>query len=277
MTHNRVIDNTPWEVYPLNGTDIHVKREDLCSPYPGPAFSKVRGLEHHLARLAHKGLTTIGVLDTFHSKAGWGIAWLCEGTPLTCINYYPRYKGETALRENQEHSSSLGAILQALPAGRSSILWHIARRHLLAYNPTALMLPNGLSLRWAARATAAELLRSTPTDLLYGTWVVSVSSGTLAEGVARGLLQAISRGQATLPRLILHLGFSRSHTTITNTVNYPPYLTTLVDENYEYREPARGIAAPFPCNPYYDLKAWKWLTEHVRELTRPIIFWNIGA
>jgi hypothetical protein len=33
---------------------------------------------------------------------------------------------------------------------------------------------------------------------------------------------------------------------------------------------------PFPCNPYYDLKAWEWLMKNKGQLEEPILFWNIG-
>lgn len=36
-----VRQNTPWEIH--NG--IHVKREDLSCPQPGPSFSKIRGVD----------------------------------------------------------------------------------------------------------------------------------------------------------------------------------------------------------------------------------------
>jgi hypothetical protein len=34
---------------------------------------------------------------------------------------------------------------------------------------------------------------------------------------------------------------------------------------------------PFPCNPYYDLKAWRHLVTHLDAYRDPVLFWNIGA
>lgn len=269
-----VIDNTPYDCYKVDDVDVMVKREDLCSPYPGPMFSKVRGLAAHLETLKASGVTTVGVLDTYHSKAGWGTAWLCRQLNMTCINYYPEYKHDKAMRLNQQMAQSFGAILTPIAAGRSFILWQRAKKLLAESHPGASMLPNGLNLIECETATANELIATTAPALTGGTFIVSVSSGTLAAGVARGLFDMGGRARAT--KLILHLGYSRSVAAVTDRVNYLPHLTTVIDEGYAYRDASNAVAW-FPCNPYYDLKAWAWLTSHIHELKPPIVFWNIGA
>jgi len=45
---------------------------------------------------------------------------------------------------------------------------------------------------------------------------------------------------------------------------------------HEYPD-IENMHCPFPCNPYYDRKAWKWLIENYTDLQKPILFWNIGA
>jgi hypothetical protein len=50
----------------------------------------------------------------------------------------------------------------------------------------------------------------------------------------------------------------------------------LVDLGYQYTD-AVDFSSPFPCNPYYDKKAWKWTVENCEKLAKPILFWNIGA
>jgi hypothetical protein len=61
-----MLSNTPIEKYIINGRDIYVKREDMCCSLP--SFSKLRSVEAHLKSRSEK---TIGVLNTFHIKAGW--------------------------------------------------------------------------------------------------------------------------------------------------------------------------------------------------------------
>lgn len=66
----KIQTHTPWELH----EGILVKREDLSCPPPGPSFSKVRGLTSWLKGLRAQLIppTCVGVLDTRHSKAGWG-------------------------------------------------------------------------------------------------------------------------------------------------------------------------------------------------------------
>lgn len=256
-----VINNTPWERY----DDIWVKREDLCCP-GGPDFSKIRGLVAHLQD--YEG-TVIGILDTVHSKAGWGVAWICRELGLTCYNFYPTYKGETGLRLNQQKSEELGARLIPLPAGRSAILFHQARRQLSEMtNGEGVMLPNGLQLDESIEATYKEALGQCPPDSLGGTWVVSASTGTIATGVARALKELDPSTQ-----LIVHMGYSHSQQRLRERVGPEPII---VDEGYAYKD-ATDYPCPFPCNPYYDLKAWKWLQENRQRLGSPLAFWNIGS
>ena len=40
---------------------------------------------------------------------------------------------------------------------------------------------------------------------------------------------------------------------------------------------ADSYPCPFPSHPNYDRKAWHWMCEHINELKKPILFWNIGA
>lgn len=37
-----IVDNTPLETHHTHGVQVLVKREDLCAPFPGPSFSKMR-------------------------------------------------------------------------------------------------------------------------------------------------------------------------------------------------------------------------------------------
>jgi hypothetical protein len=258
-------DNTPLEEYTINGCSVLVKREDLCCPEPGPSFSKIRGA---FAHIQSRPESTIGVLDTFHSKAGWAVSFLCGHLGKKCINYYPVYRKDTALRSQQQRAWDLGARLEPLTAGMSAVLFHQAKRHLREGFPDSYMMPNALKLSESVAENAKEAQRS---DLpLSGTIVISISSGTVAAGVLCGAPADLD--------CILHMGYSRSENKIREYVGqYTDRTFRLIDEGYTYKDQAKCIDAPFPCNPYYDLKAWMWLVHNIQALRQPIVFWNIGA
>lgn len=286
-----VQSNTPWETYPLDNPTaplrvVWVKREDLCCPLPGPSFSKIRGIEQVLSSLKQDFFAPdwIGGLDTYHSKAGWGLSYLCQKYDLKCAVYYPQYKNEAAVRPLQRICERLGAEIIPLPATKSAILYHQAKKDFMAKHPKGFFMPNGLKLRETIVGTSDELTRYTPKHLVENpnaVWVISVSSGTIAAGVALGLTKMAFQGT-----LILHLGYSRS---IAGLRNYLKKMTNnqisdkmtihFVDENYEYKDMV-DHPCPFPCNPYYDRKAWKWLSENINKTLLgnvPVVFWNIGS
>ncbi len=281
-----VIPNTPWEEYTIDEYPVWVKREDLCCMQPGPSFSKIRGVAAHLHGIQEKyGNVPIGVLDTYHSKAGRGVAWVCKSMGMPCYNFYPVYKkertgpnlGDHSLRLHQQMSAKLGAQMVPLSAGRSAILYHQAKKQL--YDITdgeGILLPNGLKLIESVNATSVELVAHTPEELLHGTWVVSISSGTICAGVWKGLCDVYSDA-----KVIAHMGYSRSvdaaRTYIEKMSGYSAEDISIIDEGYEYKASVDTSHIPFPCNKYYDAKAFNWLMDHIYELDEPVVFWNIGA
>lgn len=297
-----VLNNTPVEQHQLNGRTIYVKREDLCSPYPGPSFSKIRGVYAHIKARPE---STIGVLDTYHSKAGWCVAYVCSLLGKRCVNYWPRYKADLGAdlpRAQQREARSLGASMVSLPAGRSAVLYHSARKHLASIYPDSYLMPNALKLPESITENAAEAERtisdlfagsSSPVLPESGTLVISISSGTVAAGVLQGFLNMYEfEGFWDKWRVVLHMGYSRSKEA---TVAYiekmsnrgmpspsaPGSRLYIVDEGYDYADKVE-IDCPFPANPHYDAKAWKWLADPQNTAWAGtegdgIVFWNIGA
>lgn len=281
-----IVNNTPLETHELNGVPILVKREDLCCPFPGPSFSKIRGVVAHIQNLPEE-VRTVGVLDTYHSKAGWAVAYVCQALGKECVNFWPRFKADNYVggpppRPQQRQAAELGATLVDIQAGRSAILYHTARKLLASAHPAgSYLMPNALKLPESVTENAAEVVRTADHLPDAGTLVISISSGTVAAGVLLGFAQA---GLLDRYNVILHMGYSRSQQA---TLEYIEKVSGLslgdrikfIDQGYGYADAARDASAPFPCNPFYDLKAWKWLSDPVNLASvhpRPIVFWNIG-
>lgn len=290
-----VIDGTPLMEYDLPGGAVYVKREDLCCPYPGPMFSKIRGVAAHIAKREEP---IIGALDTYHSKAGWAVAYVCRRLNKRAVVYWPKYKADAEAkslpRRPQREAAAEGATTVALKAGRSSVIYHAARQHLRKYDRDwsvdrpgtegVYMMPNALKLPETITETANEVDRTLPhlpEGMADGTLVISVSSGTIASGVLAGF-----DGLGIWPNVILHQGYSRPEEALLKYMDdmaggalaEAGFTIQVVDEGYRYKDRARqGVTVEFPANPYYDLKAWRWLARHREELAEPVLFWNIGA
>lgn len=259
--------DTPIEYYPELG--LHVKREDLSCP-GGPNFSKTRGVYAHVLGCTQN---LIGVLDTSHSQGGWAVARACQILGKRCMLFYPVRKSErsNALKQQQQEAQKLGAELVPLQAGRSAVLYHMARKALPA---GGYMMPNALKLPEMVDETAKEFVRTNLPDV--GTILVSASSGTIAAGLFRGIHQIGWQRQ-----LIVHQGYSRSEKAIVSYMmkmaGVPLCSYEIIDEGYAYKDRAReGSRAPFPCNEYYDLKLFRWWSKIGRSRFGNAIMWNIG-
>jgi len=294
-----ITNNTPVEWTKVGDVWVLVKREDMSSPFPGPGFSKIRGLVPHLRSRPEE---VVGILDTFHSKAGWAVAYVCKELGKKAVVYYPRYKydwklqtsdGEFegdayALRPQQQNAQDLGAELVALQATAGYILAPRAKKDLLARYPGAHMLPVGLKMPESVEENAKEAVRTTrnmprwPYEPIKSL-VMSVSSGTVAAGVIKGLT-AVNELPDTV---VCHLGYSRPvegarglRKNLEKKSGADMSGVTFIDEGYNYRDPVKHYDAkayPFPTNPYYDGKALRWLETFAKSLPQPVMFWNIGA
>jgi len=253
-------EGTPIEDY-RKEFGIWVKREDLSCPYPGPPFSKTRGVYERVKSRPEK---LIGVLDTYHSQAGHAVARACQILGKDCVNYYPEYKNEPGWRNPQDRAKELGAELVGLKAGRSCILFHQARKQ--TEEREGYMMPNALKLEESVTETAKEV-----PDLNYDQIIIPASSGTMAAGVIKGFGRDV--------KYIVHLGYSRSEDAVRKYIQEKSGVTgteiQIVDEGYSYKDKAKeGKTPPWPCNVYYDLKAFRWWLANRN--TKSTLFWNIG-
>lgn len=254
-------ENTPVEHHPEYG--LWVKREDLSCPSPGPHFSKSRGV---YARIASRPENIIGCLDTYHSQGGHATARACQILGKYCTVFYPEFKYEPGPRDSQLRAAALGAKLVGLPAGRSAILFHAAKKQIESQG--GYMLPNALKLAESVAETAKEVPQE------HFDWVlIPASSGTIAAGVIRGC------GSRT--KYLIHLGYSRSSEQVIRYLHEMSGVASakiiLVDEGYAYKDKAKpGEIPPWPCNEYYDLKAFHWWLANRGMYKGKTLLWNIG-
>lgn len=278
-----LVDGTPLEDH-TEQFKCWVKREDLSARKPGPAFSKTRGVYAHLANLP-PDVRVVGVLDTYHSQAGHAVAHAAQALGIHVINYYPEYKREPGHRAPQDRAAELGASLVGLPAGRSAVLFHQAKKDLKERIPVgSYMMPNALKLPEMVEETAREVQTLPeafqPTDV-----IIPISSGTIAAGVIRGFLDrrcSVTGEPITLPMFHLHMGYSRSMDAVRKYVDEKvgesAAFVALVDQGYGYKDKARpGVTPPWPCSPYYDLKALRYHVDSgMGDNPHTTLFWNIG-
>jgi len=272
--------NTPVELHECNDVDIFVKREDMATAPPGPPFSKIRGLYVHLTKLYENGTRVVGYVETSISMAGWGVAWAAELLGMKAVLYDPQYKVTPALlRFHRRQWKKFSPDIVPVPAGRARVNYYRGVKHLHAtYGADAVMLDLGLPLDETIKETAMEW-RRTMSKLTAppGTTVVNVGSGTICAGILRGwqsgegLVIGVLGRSSNLTSKLNTIG-RRAQRSINGMLGVP---LQLKDPGWEYTDRSK-FGSPFPCHPYYDMKAWEWMYNHIEKLTPPILFWNIG-
>lgn len=269
---------TPLEYYEIDKIKIAVKREDLCGGVNAPTFSKIRGILPHLRNLQKKGINIVGYTETSISMAGWGVAWACKLLGMKAFIFDPQYKVDPELlMYHRRMWESFGAVSIPIPAGMAKVNWYISKKMLNKMcGEDAILLPLGLPFEDTIEATSVEFKRTIKDLPEIKTVVVNIGSGTICAGIFRAVGQLDSDIQ-----IIGVMGRTgnvpmKRHKIENKAALFFQFVNfRLVDPGWEYTQKSE-TDCPFPSHPYYDLKAWEWLQKNVKELSQPILFWNIG-
>ena len=265
---------TPLEEYTISGKTIHVKREDLSTNGDMPRLAKLRGVLKHLLAIKEQGIKKIGVYDTRVSRAGQGTSIICKELGLECFVYYPKTKHD--LGEQHTIAEQNGATLVPIKGNYMQVCFNMAKNH--TRDNGIYMMPWGLSLIETTNEVAL-IAKQVPEELYSGSMVIAVGSATILSGVLAGAWRipethAISAGRANEKQKeninikLFGLVDAGKIGEINERVHFYPHIM-------DYYTPCE-MEIPFPCSPYYDAKAWLWMTQHINELKEPILFWNIG-
>lgn len=279
MNKDMFLENTPIEEYKLGSETVYVKREDLYGQDPMPPLAKLRGIRIVLKDLSEQNVKTIGVLDTRVSKSGQGVAAVRNFyyPNMSLVLGYPITRSDYSTPIQHQKAASLGAFLSPQQATRQSIMYYKFRH--IVEDLGGVMLPHGLPFKETAKSVAEEI-KTVPKELLTGTIVLIVGTGTILAGILIGLAEekdinivGISAGKSTNVQVNnINRIVSEVMPFCGNVTGRVKLLNPIMDYSI-----ADTYSCPFPSHPNYDRKAWHWMSEHIDELKKPILFWNIGA
>ena len=281
-----MIKNTPIRKYKVGKQEILVKREDLACPPPGPPFAKVRGLLPVLKNHQGNGVKVIGYMETTVSMAGWGISYFCKQLGMKSVIFKPVYQDEKPRHEQlfqEKKWKEFGAdIISLEKPNRLMINWYRARKILQDKYQHSVMLMQGLPFSETVEEIAKQIVRHKRVFQSVKSLVTCIGSGTMTAGIIKGL------DQIDCPVKVYGVIVAQKNLQVMNKkihrmagLNLDGFFAAkpkmrLVDAGYVYTQKEQ-VKCPFPCNPYYDRKAWKWLVDNIAILEKPILFWNIGA
>lgn len=277
--------HTPFELVKVDGVDVHVKRDDLCCALPnvGPHLAKLRGIDRFMMRevLPHQ---PVGVLDAGHSKNCWATAYLAQQYNNPCYCFYPEYvkeklpDGSVELRESQVRSLALGAKLRPLPArlGYSAVLFTKAKEIMAKETDgCGIMIPNAMKYQHSIDAVTDEVMH-TPKDIIKGTYIIPIGTGTMAAGIMLGLQRLGFRG-----KVVVVCGYTQNEERLRkylrSALSEEPVFDLMIhDGGWKYHDIYQDAYVPDFCDPYYEAKAWRHMRGQMQTFRQPIVFWNMG-
>jgi cysteine synthase len=124
-----------------------------------------------------------------------------------------------------------------------------------------------------AQRLSATLELAKADDLKFSTLVVSAGSGVTCSALLRAF-------QAYNPNGSMYNVCVSSEKTVKTELAKKQVLTPsthVILSEFKFDDTMPKIDTPFPCNQFWDKKAWHWLTQHAAELKGPILFWNLGG
>lgn len=263
------LSRTPIEEHELlDGSRVFVKREDSCWPYP--ATSKARGV--YRAVLRRPEAAGFAAADTGRSYNGLLVGTICLHLKRPVVAGYPVYKATPeALTGTAVACRSLGIPLFKLKANRQFVMRSELEKKL---PPDWFVFPTGLRLPETVEAVSEEMMAVLESGFEPGTVVVPSGTGTHCAGIVRAFGGNVVAVQ----------GYDRPEATFRSDVERAAGVVAglrlrIVRSVLGYFEVRSDRLPPFPANPYYEVKAWKWLNTPgvYKALAKPVLFWNIGT
>lgn len=279
MTNN-ILTSTRVEEYSHNNETFYVKREDLACLEPGPPFAKVRGLYIVMEQLKNRGIDTVGYMDTAISMASWGISFFAKELGMKAVIYYPQYKN--GYRHNQSKFipiwEGFGATVIPLEKPNlQKINENKAKTRFRKAYPEGEWLIQGLKFEVTIDEVAKEvhhaLNKISPKSI-----VCNIGSGVMTSGILKGIRDGgygVEKVYAVTAHRDTDVKLKKEKTLKLIKSDQSDLLEVIATKHLYEQTPK--IDCPFPCNMYYDLKAYEWMIDNFDSLPKPVLFWNIGA
>lgn len=272
---------TPLETHVIDGVEVHVKREDMCWPFP--AISKARGVWHAIEN--RPDAKVLAVVDTGKSVNGLLVTTIGLTLGRKMVVGYPTYVKTPGVVPGptlsiQSLSPSGDVELAPIQANRQFVMLSSMRQRMQKrYGDDGWFLfPTGLRLPETVRAVEEQMRSVTQTLGQVGTVVVPTGTGTHLAGVLRGhagevlAVQGYARPEARFRRDVHAMMDVKGE----GRVSLDHSRLTVITSMCGYFEARPDKLPPWPANMHYEVKAYKFLLGVVRSLRQPVVFWNIG-
>ena len=255
--------NTPIEQYQVGNKTIHVKRDDLQGDgVELPPWAKLTAIEKLLNEAGLDRKVPIIQLSIRASYSGWALSQLGKAAGYDIKIAYPNSKNFPQHLIDQWESFGAESV-PIRPNVNSIVLsWMKKKAEEEGYQ----YIPYGFDHPVYHNHWKETLAKYDDYDNLVVCAGTPVTCLGMSEGFPgrRIYLPSTSKEKTVLRRLKKY-GLENDERISVHPTEFDFY-----DEMVDFN-------VPFPCNRYWDKKAWFWLTQNIETLEGKTLFYNLGA
>ena len=263
-------DNTPLENYDIKGKPVYVKRDDLMGDGETlPPWGKLSALRNVL--LDVKPTRPLIHLSVYGSWSGWALSELCKDLGYEFIMAYPKSQ-----KYPEQMLEKVDKCI-ALKPNMMSILYNKVGS--IAKEKDYVRLPYAFDHN-AYIETQRQRLKDVKKHLEFDHLVVSSGSGVTCVGL---LLEHEPWPSLFEPenKRTFHTVCVSNEETIKKKFSYHQVYSSeqieIIKSEFEFDDMMLKYETPFPCNQFWDKKAWYWLEKNISKFKGNILFWNLGG
>ena len=262
--------DTPIEQYTLGNKSVYVKRDDLMGDGINlPPWGKLVALREVLKSV--KPTKPLIHLSVFGSWSGWALSELSKELGYEFIMAYPKSK--------KYPEYMIEKVDQSLPLkpNMMSILYNKVGK--IARENDYIRLPYAFD-HDVYIATQRQRLREVKKELDFDHLVVSSGSGVTCVGMVQEHEPWPSLFEPSHNRTFHTVCVSNVDTIKKKFSSHQIHSSNqieIVKSEFGFDDMMEWYETPFPCNEFWDKKAWYWLENNISKFDGKVLFWNLGG
>jgi len=271
--------NTPIEEYKIKDRSVFVKRDDLMGDGTElPPWGKLEAIQAILKSDLIDRSKPITSLTVSGSWSGWALSQL---TKEMGIEYYMSYPDAKTIPESYKNMvEGFGAKLLPLRPNMMKIVYHEMVNESKKRKFQCLPYAFNCDVFIESLAKRVQNEMEFIEDNYIINLVVSGGSGVTPAAVMKGFGFKQGFDSIQVHKYARVITVSSIKTVKKVLLDYDVYSldkVKVIKSRYDYYNMMESYETPFPCNQYWDKKAWHWLEKNIDSIDGGILFWNLGG
>jgi 1-aminocyclopropane-1-carboxylate deaminase/D-cysteine desulfhydrase-like pyridoxal-dependent ACC family enzyme len=260
---------TPVETYNVKGKPVYVKRDDLMGDGDHPPWGKLTALRNTVKKL--NPTKPLIHLSVYGSWSGWALSEVTKHLGYEFIMAYP---DTTRFPKHiLEKSENVLPIKPNMMNVMYNKVGQIARENNYIRLPYAFDHDTYIETQ---RKRFKDVRDNHNIDHL----VVASGSGVTCLGMMLEFQPWSSLFEPRNNRTFHTVCVSSEGTIKKKFLKHqiqPSEQIEIVKSEFEFDDMMEWYETPFPCNEFWDKKAWYWLEQNIEKFEGDILFWNLGG